>query len=143
MSREPDNDEGLEALVRRHLRAGFWGLTAYIALGALLEIFHAFKVASYLDVGRETTRLLLRLAHAHGTLLSLVNVVFALTARARPEAVSRFASAALLSALVLLPAGFLLGGIWAHDGDPGIGIVLVPAGALAAALGAGLVAAKS
>lgn len=141
----PDAEErtSVSALVTRHLRGGFWGLTIYIALGTLLEIFHAFKAPSYLDVGRETTRLLLRLAHAHGTLLSLVNIVFALSARARPTLASRFASAGLLSALVLLPAGFLLGGIWATDGDPGIGIVLVPAGALAAAIGTALVAAKT
>ena len=27
-----------------------------------------------------------------------------------------------------MPGGFLLGGIWVYDGDPGLGIVLVLAG---------------
>jgi hypothetical protein len=132
-----------DAIVRRHLRAGWGGLVVFLVLGAFLELLHATKSPFYLDAGQEATRLLLRLAHAHGTLLSLVNVAYALTARARPEAASPAASASLLVALVLLPLGFLLGGAWAHGGDPGLGVVLVPAGALAATLGAGLVARRS
>lgn len=74
---------------------------------------------------------MLRLAHAHGTLLSIVNILYALTVEVQPRAAGRFASGALLSALVLLPGGFLLGALWAHGGDPGIGVVLVPLGAVA------------
>ena len=33
-------------------------------------------------------------------------------------------------AAILLPAGFLLGGIVIHDADPGLGVWLVPVGAL-------------
>ncbi len=121
---------GDEVVVRRHLRAGYAGLLVFVFLGAVLELFHAIKAPFYLDVGNETTRLLLRLAHAHGTLLSLVNVVFALTVRVRPEAGRPSASASLLAALFLLPAGFFVGALWARGGDPGLGIVLVPLGAL-------------
>ena len=32
---------------------------------------------------------------------------------------------------ILLPGGFLLGGLHIYDGDPGLGIVLAPIGALA------------
>lgn len=127
-------------LVTRHLRAGWAGLVAFVLLGSALEVLHATKAPSYLDVGRETTRLLLRLSHAHGTLLSLVNVAYALTVRARPASATPAASGALLAALVLLPLGFLLGGVWAHGGDPGLGVLLVPAGALAATIGAAAVA---
>lgn len=120
----------VDPVVRRHLRAGFGGLFLFVLLGAVLETFHATKAPFFLDAGQETARLLLRLAHAHGTLVSLLNVVFALVVRARPQMASPAASACMLASLVLLPLGFLLGGIWAHGGDPGLGIVLVPPGAL-------------
>lgn len=114
---------------RRHLRAGYVGLAIYVALGVMLEALHATKAGYYLDEGNETRRLLWRLAHAHGTLLAIVNVLYALTLRARPEAGSKVASACLLAALVLLPVGFFLGGAWARGGDPGAGAALVPVGA--------------
>jgi hypothetical protein len=133
-------DEDTDPIVRRHLRAGWWSLLAWLALGIVLEALHATKAALYLDVGNETRRLLFRLAHAHGTLLGLINVAYALTARAVPATRSPLASGCLLAALLLLPAGFLLGGVWARGGDPGIGVVLVPAGAAALVLGIGAVA---
>lgn len=133
-------EDDADRLVRRHLRAGWWGIFVFVVLGAVLETLHAVKHPDYLDAGRETTRLMLRLAHAHGTLLSLVNVAFALTARARPEVVGKAASAALLAALVLLPVGFLAGGVFAHGGDPGLGVILVPPGAVLLGVGAWLVA---
>jgi hypothetical protein len=124
----------------RHLRAGWWGLAIFVVLGAVLEGMHALKSPVFVDAGRETTRMMLRLAHSHGTLVAIVNILYALTLRARPSADSPLASASLLAALVLLPGGFFLGALWAHGGDPGLGIVLVPVGALAVTLGAGLVA---
>lgn len=125
-------------VVSRHLRAGWWGLGLFVLLGTALELLHAVKAPLYLDAGRETTRLLLRLAHAHGTGLSLVQIAFALTARARPPVATPLASYGLLAAHALLPGGFLLGALGVTRGDPGIGVVLVPAGAVAllAAVGA-------
>jgi hypothetical protein len=116
-----------------HLRIGFWGLAAFALLGLLLETFHAYKAPFYVDVDVETRRMMWRLAHAHGALLCVLNVVFALSAPwlhcSRPER-RALASRALISATLLLPAGFLLGGAGAENGDPGLGIALVPAGAL-------------
>lgn len=139
----PDEPETTEAVVARHLGAGWWGLAIFVVLGSVLELMHAIKSPLYLDAGRETTRLLLRLAHAHGTLLSLVNIAYALTVRARPGAARPLASVALLLSLVLLPGGFLAGGIWAHGGDPGLGVLLVPAGAVALIVGAVVVARRT
>jgi hypothetical protein len=119
-----------DTVVTRHLVAGWWGLAVFVGLGAALELLHAIKAPSYLEAAHETTRLMLRLAHAHGTLLSLVNIAYALTLRAHPAARS-VASALMLASLVLLPGGFLLGGLWAHGGDPGLGVALVPGGAIA------------
>ena len=84
----------------------------------MLEALHGFKIGWYVDVGNETRRLMFTLAHAHGTLLALVNIAAGLTARM----VERFTlrpsvSFALIWAALLLPAGFFLGGIVIYDGD--------------------------
>ncbi len=116
----------------RHLRFGWWSLLVFLALGLLLETLHGFKLGWYLDAGAEMRRLMFTLAHAHGTLLALVNIAAGLTLRAVKDfAPKPSASHALLWGSVLLPAGFFLGGLVIHDGDPGLGVLLVPLGALA------------
>jgi predicted GNAT family N-acyltransferase len=121
-------------LALRHLRIGFWGLLLFLSLGLGLEALHGFKVAFYLDVDSEPRRLAWRLGHAHGTLLSLVHVVFGLTLGSRYAPDARTAARASLlldAATLLLPGGFLLGGLFVHGGDPGLGVLLVPFGAVA------------
>jgi len=39
-------------------------------------------------------------------------------------------SSALIWAAILLPGGFLLGGVVTYGGDPGLGVWLVPVGAV-------------
>jgi hypothetical protein len=115
----------------RHLRFGWWSLFAWLALGVVLETLHGFKLGWYLDVDREMRRLMLTLAHAHGTLLALVNIAAGLTLRTvKGFELARAPSLSLLWGSVLLPAGFFLGGLVIHDGDPGLGVLLVPVGAL-------------
>ena len=122
----------------RHLRFGWWALFAFLTLGLVLETLHGFKFGWYLDVNNEMRRLMFTLAHAHGTLLALVNIAAGLTLRSvNGIELARGASRALVWGSLLLPAGFLLGGIVVHDGDPGIGVVLVPAGALLLLYGVG------
>ena len=123
----------LTRLSRRHLRFGWWSLVFFLSTGIALEALHGLKLGYYLDVGNETRRLLWTLGHAHGTLLALINIVFGLMLRLdpdphRPRALR--ASRCLIPAAVLLPAGFFLGGLFVFGGDPGIGILLVPVGAL-------------
>lgn len=116
-------------LRQRHLRFGWLALLAFAALGAVLEVLHALKLGAYLDAGNEARRLMWRLAHAHGVLLGLVNVAFGLTVahlRERPPAYAERASACLIAAACLLPLGFLLGGVFAAGGDPGLPVLLVP-----------------
>jgi hypothetical protein len=114
----------------RHLRVGWRALLVFAALGLILESLQGFKVAAYLDVSNDTRRTLWRLAHAHGTLLAAINILFALTlkssAATAPE--TPRISAALIAATLLLPLGFFLGGAWFYAGDPGVGVVLVPIG---------------
>lgn len=115
----------------RHLRYGWWSLFCFLSLGLLLEVLHGFKIGWYLDANQEMRRLMFTLAHAHGTLLGLVNIAAGLTLRTvKGFEVSRTHSLSLLWGSGFLPAGFLLGGIIIHDGDPGLGVLLVPVGAL-------------
>lgn len=118
---------------RRHLRIGWWSLLVFATLGLLLEGLHGFKVRAYLDVSNETRRLMWTLAHAHGTLVAVVHVVFGLTVATFPDLSARnlrLISTCLIGAGVLLPGGFFLGGIAFYSGDPGLGVLLVPAGAM-------------
>jgi hypothetical protein len=120
--------------VRRHLRFGWWSLFVFATLGLSLELLHGFKVRAYLDVSNETRRLMWTLAHAHGTLLALVHVVFGLCVATFPDFGARslrLISRSLMAASVLLPGGFFLGGIAFYSGDPGLGVLLVPVGAVA------------
>ena len=117
---------------RRHLRFGWWSLFFFATLGLVLESLHGFKMSLYLDVSNETRRLMWTLAHAHGALLSMVHVLFGLSARVAPELGTGnrpLISRCLIGASVILPGGFFLGGIGSYGGDPGVGVFLVPVGA--------------
>jgi hypothetical protein len=118
--------------VVRHLRFGWWSLLVFAALGLVLESLQGFKVRAYLDVSNETRRLMWTLAHAHGVGLAIVNVLFALTLRIPEFRLQklRLVSSCLISASLLLPGGFFLGGLAFYSGDPGVGVIAVPAGAV-------------
>ncbi len=126
------------------LRFGWWGLLLFATAGLGLEALHGFKVAGYLDVGQETRRLMWTLAHAHGTLLSLIHIAWgaSLAVLGRGDVRRRRWIGRLLRiATVLLPGGFALGGVWVHGGDPGIAAaLLVPPGALTLLVALGLAA---
>jgi hypothetical protein len=132
-ARDAEPDDATRQLVARHLRIGWWSLLAYLSLGIVLEALHGLKVGWYLDVSNETRRLMFTLGHAHGTLLALVHVGFAASLPLLPAFATRrraLASTGLTAAGLLLPMGFLLGGLYTHAGDPGLGVLLVPPGAV-------------
>lgn len=119
-------------LARRHCVFGWWGLLAFLSLGIALETLHGFKVGLYLDPDHRLRRLLWTLAHAHGTLLALIQLAFAATVERFgiwSAARLKLASFFLLDALLLLPLGFFLGGIGHTETDPSPAILLVPLGA--------------
>lgn len=131
-----------QRLASRHLRFGWTALLGFAFLGIALEALHGLKVGWYLDVANETRRHLFTLAHAHGTLLALVNLAFAATISTRPEVLENWgalASSCLIAASLLMPMGFLLGGVVIHGGDPGLGIALLPIGAILLAVAVALV----
>ena len=122
---------------------GWLSLAAWIIFGILIEGLSGFRSPALLDdlIRRE----MFRLAHAHGTLLNLVLIAAAICARLDLIRLGAIASLALRSAVVLLPGGFLLAGIWHFKDDPGLAIVLVPVGGvllLVSALHIGLSAAR-
>jgi len=132
-SKTGTHDEALRTASLRHLRLGWYALLLYLFLGLGLESLHGFKVGFYLNVSNETRRLMWTLAHAHGTLISLVQIAFGLTLRLLPFWDPRrrdLAGKCLISANLLLPGGFFLGGLFLYGGDPGLGVLLVPLGAL-------------
>ena len=125
-------DREAAALMRRHLTVGWVMLLAFLSLGMLLEAFHGFKVRWYVDLNNVTRRLMWTLAHAHGVLIGLIHIAFAATVHFSPQPFKQrpLASTCLVVAGVLLPGGFLLGGVTIHQGDPGIGVFLTPIGGL-------------
>src|SRR5678815_3566055 len=109
---------------------GWWSLLVWLSLGMVLEGMHGFKVRWYLDVVNEARRLMFTLAHSHGTLLALVNLAFAATLRPAEGDAARLARCAscLQWAGILMPLGFLGGGVQIYGADPGFPIILVPVG---------------
>ena len=120
-------------LAARHLVFGWRALAFFLAIGLVLETLHGFKLEWYLGVEHESRRLLLRLAHTHGTLLGLVHLAFAFTLRGVSGAAGRrelLASKALTAATALLPLGFLAGGLVLVGPDPNPLVLLAPVGGL-------------
>jgi hypothetical protein len=110
------------------VRQGWISLAAWIVFGLLIEGLIGFRSPVLLD--DSTRRDMFRLAHAHGTLLNLVLIAAAICARLDLVRFGRVTSLGLRAAVVLLPAGFLLGGIWHFKDDPGVAILAVPVGAV-------------
>lgn len=121
-------DRQAELTARRHMRFGWASLLAFLALGLALEALHGLKVGWYLDVASSTRRLMFTLGHAHGTLLALVNIAYAVTLPRFPAAGGRTASRWLIAGSLLMPIGFLIGGVVVYGGDPNPGIALVAVG---------------
>ncbi len=120
----------------------FLWLALCALLGVALEIMLAYKSAFLLGPEHETRRLLLRLAHAHGTLLSLFTLCW-LTLTAHLNCPSSPSTGRLyFSSALLMSSGFFFSGLQANERDPGFMIALVPLGA-AALITAFLLSAKN
>ncbi len=104
-----------------HERFGWTALFVALAFGAAIEGLHGIKASSYLldPLRRE----MWSLAHFHAVGLAIVNIVYAVRLD------QRAASWSLIAGSVLMPVGFLLGGVGHYESDPGVGIMLAPVGA--------------
>ena len=107
---------------------GWISLAVWIVFGLLIEGLIGFRSPALLD--DSVRRDMFRLAHAHGTLLNLVLIAAAICARLDLIRVGRVTSLGLRAAVMLLPVGFLLAGVWHFKDDPGVAIFLVPIGAV-------------
>ena len=110
----------------RARKFGFMSLTVWASAGFALELAHGFKLSAYLD--QPLRRELLRLAHAHGVGMSLVVLAYAALGIVDERSLAH--GKRLRGAALLLPLGFVLGSVATSESDPGLGIVLVPVGAL-------------
>lgn len=117
-----------DASVVAHSRFAVTLLFVALAFGIVLETLHGFKAVTYLmdPVRKEFWSL----AHFHGIGLALVNLVYSSwSGRTGLGVRNRTVSLSLMAGSVLLPVGFLLGGIAHYGSDPGLGIFLAPVGA--------------
>ncbi|MES2885974.1 MAG: hypothetical protein V4709_14305 [Pseudomonadota bacterium] len=126
-SAAPLTETAAETSARKSLRYGFTALLLFVAGGLTLEFLHLIKAPWYLE--NHLRRELWVLAHAHGALLALFNLIYS-------ALLPRMAAAAnagmwLRWGAALVPTGFFLGGIGNAEGDPSLAIVLTPIGALA------------
>lgn len=130
-------------LARRHQIVGWWALLLFLSLGIALETLHGFKIGFYLDPSQRMRRLLWTLAHAHGTLLAVVQICFSLGLTqfgVWTERRLKLTSFLLIDALIFLPVGFFLGGFGHSEVDPSLGILLVPIGAIFLLISVALIA---
>lgn len=113
-----------------HLRLSLALLALFLASGLWLEAMYGLRAEGWVD--DPLRREFLRLGHAHGGLLALVNLAlaWALERLRTPDAwAGKIRVAAWIGAL-LVGLGFGLGGLLHGPTDPGLPVLLVPAGAM-------------
>ncbi|PRQ07431.1 hypothetical protein [Enhygromyxa salina] len=114
----------------RHLRASIALVALFLASGLWLEAMYGLRAEGWID--DPLRREFLRLGHAHGGLLGLVNIAlaWALERLATPASWARKIRWAALLGAALVGAGFMLGGLLHGPTDPGPPVLAVPAGAM-------------
>jgi peptidoglycan/LPS O-acetylase OafA/YrhL len=114
----------------RHLRLSLGLLAVFLAMGLWLEAMIGLRLGGWAD--DDLRREFLRLGHAHGGLLALVNLAlaWALERLKTPTAWARRIRGAAWIGALLVGAGFVAGGLLHGPTDPGMPVLIVPAGAL-------------
>jgi hypothetical protein len=114
----------------RHVRLSLGCIAIFLAMGLWLEAMMGLRAQGWMD--DTLRREMLRLGHAHGGLLGLLNLGLA-WAMGRLETPAPWARRIRLAALlgaVLVGGGFIGGGLWHGPTDPGPIVLVVPAGAM-------------
>jgi vacuolar-type H+-ATPase subunit I/STV1 len=117
-----------EINIRSLLLQSFIGIAAWMSFGLLLEGFIGFRVSGYMSV--PIRREMFQLAHTHGTLLSLLLLVSTLTISKELVYPNKFATLSLRIGTILMPLGFLLGGIQPNKDEPNALVFLAPIGGI-------------
>ena len=109
------------------LDAQAWiSLAVFMTFGLLFEGLIGYRSPVYLN--DPMRRELFRLAHAHGTILSLLVLVADQYLVSRNKILPSSAVWALRIGAIMMPIGFLLGGISHTETDPHFLIILSPIG---------------
>jgi hypothetical protein len=113
-----------------HLRLTIGLIAVFLAFGMGLEGLYGLRPAQWMD--DEIQREFLRLGHAHGGLLGVLNLglAWAIGRLGTPEAWAARARLAAWSGAGLVGLGFMGGGLVHGPTDPGPLVLVVPAGAL-------------
>jgi hypothetical protein len=119
--------------VRSLLLQSFIGIAAWMSFGLLLEGFIGFRVSAYMSVS--IRREMFQLAHTHGALLSLLLLLSALTISKDLVYPNKFSLLSLRIGTILMPLGFLLGGIWTNKEEPNTLVFFAPIGGMLVILG--------
>ena len=107
---------------------GWWGLAFWLSFGLLIEGLIGFRTPGYLQ--DQMRRELFRLAHAHGTLFSMLLIIAAFSIKGGLIKPPTAAIRSLQAGTLLMPLGFLLGAVWHSETDPNVLIFLSPLGGL-------------
>lgn len=105
-------------------------LAVFLASGIWLEAMIGLRATGWVDDALR--REMLRLGHAHGAILSVVNLAlsWAMHRVETPEAWARRIRIAALVGAAAVGVGFFGGGLWHGAADPGPMVLIVPAGAM-------------
>jgi hypothetical protein len=112
-----------------HLRLSLALIAAFLAAGLVLESMIGLRMEG--AVSDSIQREFLRLGHAHGGILGLVNLGIG-AAAVRLKIAERWAKPSRVAAWLgaaCVGAGFMLAGWFHGPADPGPAILVVPAGA--------------
>lgn len=114
-----------------HIRGTLVLLAVFVASGLWLEAMFGLRASGWVDdaIRRE----FLRLGHAHGGLLSILNLglAWALHRLQTPASWAPRIRLASLCGAAVVGLGFVGGGLWHGPTDPGPVVFIVPAGAMA------------
>ena len=114
----------------RHMRLSLALAALFLAMGLWLEAMIGLRMAGWVD--DPLRREFLRLGHAHGGLLALLNLALgpALERLGTPAAWAGTIRGAAWTGALLVGGGFVAGGLLHGPTDPGLPVLVVPAGAL-------------
>jgi uncharacterized membrane protein YgdD (TMEM256/DUF423 family) len=142
MDKNKEENREIEAVPSRGIaRQAWFSLLFWMSMGLLFEGLIGFRAPVYLQ--DPLRRELFRLAHAHGTILSLLLLIVNLYLVKDLISPPKLALRSLQAGVVSMPFGFLLGGLWHYESDPNFLIFIAPLGGLLLIFGVAAIAFSS